>query len=147
MRAPEYERLSDGAHLAVVLAERDARLGGHQAVSVEHLVVALASSDTDAAGRLASLDISVDELLDRVVSLADPAPAGAVERTVFSPALRRAVQLAGRVAAQERSASIEGRHLLAAALEVLGRAPRPEAERVDEVPKPRRSLFAVLTGR
>jgi len=159
---PEYERLSDGAHLAVVLAERDARLAGQDVVSVEHLLVALAESDEQVAQRLASFGVTVDALRDRVAEWGVARPVGAVERTVFSPTLRRAVQLGGRVAAQERSPMIEGRHLLSALLEVedefvlrvlisLGVDPgalrRRPADEPDAPTRPRRTLLALLTGR
>ena len=41
-----------------------------------------------------------------------------LERAVFSAALRRTVHLAGRLASQDRSSTVAGRHLLAALLEV-----------------------------
>ena len=164
----EYERLSDGAHLAVVLAERDARLAGHEVVSTEHLLVTLVESDEDVRGRLAVFGIGPEALRARVEEWTHNSLP--VQQAAFAPSLRRTVQLAGRMAVQDRSATIEGRHLLSALLEVedefvlrvlisLGvdpgalrrrntmRARRGEVRVDDEPAGRRRSLRTLLTGR
>lgn len=116
MRAAEYDRLSDAAHQAVVLAERNARLAGHDVVGTEHLLVALADQDDEVRDRLAAVDVTLAALRARVDEWSHQgAP---VQRAVFSPSLRRTVHLAGRLATQDRSNMVTGRHLLQALLEV-----------------------------
>jgi ATP-dependent Clp protease ATP-binding subunit ClpA len=115
--ASEYERFSDAAHRAVVSAEREAREAGHEIVGTEHLLVSLASVDDDVRSRLAASGLTAEALRERVLEWA-PSSGGPVEHAVFSPSLRRAVQLSGRLATQERSSTITGRHLLRAVLEV-----------------------------
>jgi ATP-dependent Clp protease ATP-binding subunit ClpA len=116
VRAAEYDRLSDAAHRAVVLAERAAREAGHEMAGPEHLLCALADTDDEVADRLAEVGVSRAALQAR---MAEWCHRGApLERAVFSPALRRTVHLAGRLASQDRSPTVAGRHLLTALLEV-----------------------------
>lgn len=115
MRAAEYDRFSDAAHRAVVLAERAAREAGHEMVGPEHLLCALIEVDPEVAERLAEAGVSPAGLQARVAEWSVGGPP--LERAVFSPALRRTVHLAGRLASQDRSPMVTGRHLLTAALE------------------------------
>lgn len=116
MRAAEYDRFSDAAHRAVVLAERAAREAGHEMAGPEHLLCALADTDDEVAERLAEVGVSRAALQARVAEWTHGSIP--VERAVFSPALRRTVHLAGRLASQDRSPTVSGRHLLTALLEV-----------------------------
>lgn len=119
MGAAEYERFSDAAHRAVVLAEREARTTGHEIAGPEHLLLTLMETNIDVQARLEAVGVNQVRLRDRMAEWQPAANAVApVERAVFAPTLRRAVQLSGRLATQERSHTVTGLHLLHALVEV-----------------------------
>ncbi len=126
MPAAEYERFSDAAHQAVVQAERVARLSGKDVVGLEHLLLALIDCDDDVRDRLLVAGVDRESVVAKLAewdaasgggssSAAAPQP---VAHAAFSQTLRRAVHLAGRMATQERSTAVVGRHLLGALIEV-----------------------------
>ncbi|MDQ1438028.1 MAG: ATP-dependent Clp protease ATP-binding subunit ClpC [Acidimicrobiaceae bacterium] len=145
MPAAEYERFSDVAHGAVVTAEREARLAGQEVVGTEHLLAALVDQDADVRDRLAAAGVTPHALHARIEAWSHRRPS--VDRAVFSPALRRTVSLAARLATQDRSPLVQGRHLLNALLEVedefvlrilIGLGVDPGSLRRRNAPKPRR---------
>jgi ATP-dependent Clp protease ATP-binding subunit ClpA len=115
LSAADFERFSDDAHRAVVLAERVARESGRESVDTEHLLVALADVDPDARALLEEAGTSAAAIQQRVAEWGHAGPP--VVRAVFSPSLHRAVQRAGRLAQQERAREVTGRHLLRGLLE------------------------------
>jgi ATP-dependent Clp protease ATP-binding subunit ClpA len=120
--AAEYERFSDAAHRAVVRAEREARQAGHAVAGPEHLLLALLLTDADVRERLRAIGVSEESVRGRLGT-----GSGDVTLAVFSPALRRAVHLAGRLATKDRSATIACSHLADAVLEIESLHPAPAA--------------------
>lgn len=113
MAAADYERFSDGAHRAVVHAERVARERAHDVAGPEDLLIALAESDPAARRDLEDAGATPAAIRSRVEEWAPAgSPSQAVTMAMFSPLLQRAVQRAVRFAAQERAAEVNGRHLL-----------------------------------
>jgi ATP-dependent Clp protease ATP-binding subunit ClpA len=111
--AADYERFSDGAHRAVVQAERVARERGHDVAGPEDLLIALAESDPAARRHLEEAGAPPGAIRSRVEEWAPAgSPSQPVTMAMFSPLLQRAVQRASRFAAQERGAEVTGRHLL-----------------------------------
>jgi ATP-dependent Clp protease ATP-binding subunit ClpC len=111
--AADYERFSDGAHRAVVQAERVARDRGHDVAGPEDLLIALAESDPAARRDLEGAGATPAAIRSRVEEWAPPGSSSQrVTMAMFSPLLQRAVQRASRFAAQERGAEVTGRHLL-----------------------------------
>jgi ATP-dependent Clp protease ATP-binding subunit ClpA len=108
--AADYERFSDAAHRAVILAERLARQAGRDLAGPEDLLVALAQTDLEVRTILEQAGTTADVLAQRVAewtTVGSP-----VEVAAFSPSLHRAVMRASRYAVQERSDDVTGRHLL-----------------------------------
>jgi len=114
--ARDYSRFSDGAHAAVVRAERVARQRGHALAGPEDLLVALAEADPVARRTLEKAGTTAASIRAR---LEQWTPSGAESEgfASFSPPLQRAVERAGRFAAQERAAEVTGALLLRALLD------------------------------
>ena len=89
-----FERFTEPARHAVVLAQDDARLFGHDYLGTEHLLLGLLAEQRGMAARvLATRGVTVQAARDSVVARAgrkEPAPTGQI---AFTPALNRALEL------------------------------------------------------
>lgn len=92
MASQMYDHFGDVAHLAVVLADREARALGHPLVDTEHLLLGVLEADADLARAVAPAGMAPDVVRAQVVALlgADT-PLGRGE-TVFTAGLNRTLQ-------------------------------------------------------
>ena len=89
-----FDRFGDGAHLAVVLADREARALGHPLVDTDHLLLGLLQADGLLGDVFAESSAPIDAVRRQIVarSGADaPLPRG---DTTFSDALRTTLRSA-----------------------------------------------------
>jgi prophage maintenance system killer protein len=117
MPAGMFERFTDRARRAVILAQDEARELGHGSVGPEHVLLGLlAVGGGIAAEALESLDISLEQTRDRVQEIAghgQDAPAGAIP---FTPPARRLPEGALREAQRLGYDYVGTEHLLLALL-------------------------------
>lgn len=92
MAAQLFEGFSDRAHLAVVLADREARALGYPLVDLEHLLMGVLVSDPELQATVAGAGLTIDALRAQVVAVhgAD-APLGRGESD-FSEASRQVLR-------------------------------------------------------
>lgn len=110
-----FDSLSDGAHLAVVLADREARALGHALVDVEHLVLGLLEADADLAVALGPAGLTAEDYRRELARVrgAD-APLGRSE-TMLTDAVRDVLRSAC-MASRRRGGEVTCRDLLGEAL-------------------------------
>jgi ATP-dependent Clp protease ATP-binding subunit ClpA len=108
-----FERFSDRARQVVVLAQEEARALGHDYIGTEHLLLGLVSDgEGPAAHVLASLEITVvavREKVEEVVGRGQGTPSGHLP---FTPGAKRSLQLALSEALQLSDDYIGTEHLL-----------------------------------
>jgi ATP-dependent Clp protease ATP-binding subunit ClpA len=96
-----FERFTDGARRAVVLAQEEARLLNHNYIGTEHILIGLLREDGGVAGEgLESLGISVDAVrqqVEQMVGIGEQAPSGHVP---FTPRAKKVLELSLREALQ-----------------------------------------------
>lgn len=68
MASDIYQHFGDAAHLAVVLADREARAIGHQHVNTSHLLLAMAHADTRVADALIQAGTSTEAFRKALVA-------------------------------------------------------------------------------
>jgi hypothetical protein len=112
-----FERFTDRARRAIILAQDEARKLGHDSAGPGHVLLGLlAVGEGIAAGALESLGISLEETRDRVGEItgrAQGAPAGAIP---FTPAARQLPERALREAQRLGHDYADTGHLLLALL-------------------------------
>lgn len=108
-----FERYTENARRALVLASEEARALHHDHLGTEHLLLALVHDDQSASAQLLSaLGIPLDTVR-RDLKPALPAGAGdSPEPLPFAPAVKRALELALQEAVRIDSANIGTEHLL-----------------------------------
>jgi hypothetical protein len=108
-----FERFTDQARRAVVLAHEEARLFDHNYIGTEHLLLGLIrSGDGAAAQALESFEVELDAVRAQVVDLVGdvvPAPSGHLP---FTPRAKKALELSLREALQLGHHHIGTEHLL-----------------------------------
>jgi Clp amino terminal domain, pathogenicity island component/ClpX C4-type zinc finger len=108
-----FERFTDHARHALVLAQEEARLLNHGFVGTEHLLLGvLHGGDRVAAQALASVGVSLDavrEQLSEIVGVPQEHPRGEVP---FTPRAKKVLELSLREARQLGHDQIEPEHLL-----------------------------------
>jgi ATP-dependent Clp protease ATP-binding subunit ClpC len=108
-----FERFTDAARRAVVLAQEEARLLNHNYIGTEHILLGLVHEGEGVAARaLASLGISRDDVREEVVAIVGEgkgAPAGHVP---FTPRAKKVLELALREALQLGHNYIGTEHIL-----------------------------------
>jgi ATP-dependent Clp protease ATP-binding subunit ClpC len=108
-----FERFSDRARRAVVLAQEEARMLNHDYIGTEHLLLGLASERDGVAGKaLASLDISIEAIrrqVDEIVGQGRAAPTGHIP---FTPRSKKVLELSLREALQLGHNYIGTEHIL-----------------------------------
>jgi ATP-dependent Clp protease ATP-binding subunit ClpC len=109
-----FERFTDKARQAVVLAQEEARRLGHPEVGTEHLLLGLLAVPGDSAGTrtLTALGILLDDLRAKVeerIGRGEGAPAG---HLAFAPRNKKVLELSLREALQLGHNYIGTEHLL-----------------------------------
>ena len=108
-----FERFTDEARRAVVLAQDLARQSGHTWIGTEHLLLALLD-EPEGITTLSLLALEVDpEAVRREIELIVPPTAGEVGRQIpFTPRAKKVLELALREAMRLRQRNIDGGHIL-----------------------------------
>jgi ATP-dependent Clp protease ATP-binding subunit ClpC len=108
-----FERFTDRARRAVVLAQEEARMLNHDYIGTEHLLLGLASEHDGVAGKaLASLDIPIEAIrrqVDEIVGQGRAAPTGHIP---FTPRSKKVLELSLREALQLGHNYIGTEHIL-----------------------------------
>jgi hypothetical protein len=109
-----FERFTEGARRAVVLAQEEAWACGDDAVGTEHLLLGvLAERDGVAVRALQAVEVSVDELRSRVIGVIGGGdPSTAVDPLPFTERSKRVLQLALREAMRLGDTNIGAEHIL-----------------------------------
>jgi predicted metal-dependent phosphoesterase TrpH len=95
-----FERFTDKARRAVVLAADEARLLGHDHIGTEHILLGILNEGGGiAASALTSLGITLDAARTQVATIAEPGPAPP-EHIPFTTRAKRSLELALREALQ-----------------------------------------------
>ena len=92
MASQLFERFGDQAHLAVVLADREARALGHPLVDAEHLLAGCLHADAALAAKLVECGLTAEGIVSQLVALrgAD-SPLGRGD-SAFTPAVTHALR-------------------------------------------------------
>jgi ATP-dependent Clp protease ATP-binding subunit ClpC len=108
-----FERFTDRARRAVVLAQEEARMLNHDYIGTEHLLLGLASERDGVAGKaLMSLDISIEAIrrqVEEIVGQGHAAPTGHIP---FTPRSKKVLELSLREALQLGHNYIGTEHIL-----------------------------------
>jgi len=108
-----FERFTDRARRAVVLAQEEARMLNHDYIGTEHLLLGLVREHDGVAGKaLASLDISIEAIrrqVDEIVGQGRAAPTGHIP---FTPRSKKVLELSLREALQLGHNYIGTEHIL-----------------------------------
>jgi hypothetical protein len=111
--AAMFERFTDRARRALVVAREEARLLGHPYIGTEHLLLALSQGDGVAAQALASLDVPFDAVRQQVVeSVGRPSGEVDLESPPFTPKAKKVLEYSLREALQLGHSYIGTEHLL-----------------------------------
>jgi ATP-dependent Clp protease ATP-binding subunit ClpC len=108
-----FERFTDRARRALVLAQDEARLLNHNFIGTEHLLLGLAREDDGVAAKaLASLGIRLDAVRQKVAETAWPAGTSSTSSPPFTPRAKRVLELSLREALQLGHNYIGTEHIL-----------------------------------
>ena len=108
-----FERFTDRARRAVVLAQEEARRLDHDYIGTEHLLLGLVGErDGIAAKALGTFEISLDSARARVATLVGRGVAGPVGHIPFRPHAKKALELSLREALSLGHDYIGTEHLL-----------------------------------
>ena len=107
-----FERFTDAARRAVVSAQEEARILGHDHIGTEHLLLGLLHADTGpAAAALQSLHVGLDDARAQVVEVAGRGRS-APEQMPFTARAKKVLELSLREARHLGHRAIGGGHLL-----------------------------------
>lgn len=108
-----FERLTDRARRVLVLAQEEARIFNHSFIGTEHLLLGLIhEGDGVAAKALASLDITLEavrEKVEQTIGMASSMPASSPP---YTPRAKKVLELSLREALQLHHSYIGTEHLL-----------------------------------
>lgn len=108
-----FQKFTPPARQVVVYAQDEARELGHDWVGTEHLLLGLVREEQGLAARvLASFDVTPGTVRPRVVEILGPGEAAESGQLVFTPRVKRILELALRESVRMRHASIGTEHLL-----------------------------------
>ncbi len=116
---PRSDQFTDGARRAIVRAQDEARMLGHQYIGTEDLLLGLTSAEGEpAAAALASLGITASAVRDQALATAGegPRPLLLSGQVPYAPDARRALDLSLREALRCGQRQIASDHLLLALL-------------------------------
>jgi ATP-dependent Clp protease ATP-binding subunit ClpC len=108
-----FERFTDRSRQVVVLAQKEARLLGHDYIGTEHLLLGLLAEDESVAARaLRALNIALDAARDQVRQIIGPGHHEQPERIPFTPRAKKVLELSLREALSLKNDYIGTEHLL-----------------------------------
>ena len=107
-----FERFTDRARRAIVLAQDEARDLGHPFIRPEHLALGLTKSEGLAGQALEELGVTYAGSRDRVVAVMPAGEAKTGERLPFTPEAKKALELSLREALRIKQSYIGTEHLL-----------------------------------
>jgi ATP-dependent Clp protease ATP-binding subunit ClpA len=108
-----FERFTERARKAVVLAQEDAELLRHNYIGTEHLLLGLLREDEGVAARaLAALGVTVEETRERVESIVGYGTEGPGPQVPFTPRSKKVLELALRESMQLGHNYIGTEHIL-----------------------------------
>src|SRR5687767_3938426 len=108
-----FERFTDRARRAVVLAQEEARLLNHNYIGSEHILLGLIQEGEGVAARaLESLGISLDGVREQVQEIIGQGPAAPTGHIPFTPRAKKVLELALREALQLGHSYIGTEHIL-----------------------------------
>ena len=143
-----FERFTDRARRVLVLAQEEARLLNHSFIGTEHLLLGLLrEGDGVAAVALGELDISLDDVRDRVeetIGLSGTAPSGSPP---FTPRAKKVLELSLREALQLGHNYIGTEHILLGLVrEGEGVAAQVLVSLGADLPRVRQAVIRLLGG-
>jgi ATP-dependent Clp protease ATP-binding subunit ClpC len=108
-----FERFTDRARRAVVLAQEEARMLNHDYIGTEHVLLGLVRERDGVAGKaLASLDISIEPVRRQVEEIIGQGRAAATGHIPFTPRAKKVLELSLREAQQLGHNYIGTEHIL-----------------------------------
>ncbi len=108
-----FERFTDEARQAVVLAQEEARTLGHRHIGTEHILLALLREEDGVAGAvLESLDITLERARAEVVRIIGPGDGASPGQIPFTPRAKKVLELALREALSLGDDHIGSEHIL-----------------------------------
>ena len=113
-----FERFTDEARHAVVLAQTEARQLNHSVLGSEHLLLALTEPGTPMSATLAEHGVTDSHVREAVRSLRPAAPGFASTSLPFTPNLKRVIEMSIREALRMALAYVGPEHLLLGLLRV-----------------------------
>lgn len=144
-----FERFTDRARRAIVIAQDEARELGHNFIGPEHLVLGLFQAGGVAAAALSQVGADLDAARQCVAEAISPSPRGAkANKLPFSPQAKKTLELSLREAVRLDHKYIGTEHLLLGVLRAtdkdpgtVGRALGVDADQL------RRRVIELLEGR
>jgi hypothetical protein len=139
-----FERYTDAARAAIVRAPELARASGSAEIRPAHVVLALLGVPSGIGELLARLGVDRGRTEERMSALAGAgatAPAAGDDPPSFSPAARKALQIAHRESLQLSDDHVRPEHLL---LGVLWLTAAPEREALEQLGLTRNGIRAAL---
>jgi ATP-dependent Clp protease ATP-binding subunit ClpC len=108
-----FERFTDRARRAVVLAQEEARMLNHDYIGTEHILLGLLREHDGVAGKaLASLDISIEAVRRQVEEIVGQGRAAPTGHIPFTPRSKKVLELSLREALQLGHNYIGTEHIL-----------------------------------
>jgi ATP-dependent Clp protease ATP-binding subunit ClpC len=108
-----FERFTDRARRAVVLAQEEARMLNHNYIGTEHLLLGLLRERDGVAGKaLASLDITIEAVRRQVEEIVGQGRAAPTGHIPFTPRSKKVLELSLREALQLGHNYIGTEHIL-----------------------------------
>ena len=113
-----FERFTDKARRALVIAQEEARILGHAFIRPEHLLLGLARGEGVAATALNEAGLRYAVMRERFVAAISPTPnAGRLDKVPFSPLAKKTLELSLREALKLGHNYIGTEHLLLGVLQ------------------------------
>ncbi|MFI0355924.1 Clp protease N-terminal domain-containing protein [Actinomadura sp. 9N407] len=143
-----FERFTDRARHAVVLAQEEARLLGHDYIGTEHLLLGLLREDGgEVPAALAPLEIDLAAVRAKVEEMVGEGTADASGHVPFTPRVKRVLELSLREAQRLGHESIDAGHIMLGLLrEGQGLAAQALVDLGASLPALREALSRALGG-
>ena len=128
-----FERFTDRARRAVVTAQEEARMLGHNHIGSEHLLLGLLHEEAGVAAQVLAADgITVEAARSQVQELAGPGSKSPSGHIPFTQRARKVLELSLREALEQRQRFIGTEHILLALLRDSGDVGAQVLERLGE---------------
>jgi ATP-dependent Clp protease ATP-binding subunit ClpC len=144
-----FERFTDRARKAVVLAQEEARMLEHAYIGTEHLLLGLLHEGEGVAGRaLAALDVSLEQVRHDVRATVGEGPGAPASHVPFTPKAKKVMELSLREAMALGHNYIGTEHLLLGVMrEGEGVGAQILQKRGLDLPRVRAQIMEVLANR